>query len=119
MNEGFAITPLSALEVSGAVSARVVHELANMVSGIVGNAEYAGNLTQGNNELQKAIQAISASANSAAKLLGQCLPLQTLITEQTFPFEVSEQAQCIAEATGLAPGWRAKVPPGLNGQIKV
>ncbi|MDB6112601.1 MAG: hypothetical protein JWR69_4351 [Pedosphaera sp.] len=119
MNEGFATTPLSALEISGAVSARVVHELANMISGIVGNAEYAGNLTHENGELQKAIQAISASANSAAKLLGQCLPLQTLIAGETFPYDVTEQAHRIAEATGFSAGWRATVPPGLTGQIRV
>jgi hypothetical protein len=120
MNESeFATTPLSALEISGAVSARVIHELSNMISGIVGNAEYAGNLTQDNGSLQKAIQAISTSANSAGKLLGQCLPLQTLISGEAFPYDVSEQADRIAGATGLAPGWRAKVPSGLSGQIKV
>ncbi len=115
----FPVLPLSALEISGAVSARIIHELSNLLSGIVGNAEYARVTTANPAGLQKAIQAISVSANTAGRLLGQCLPLQRSITCEAFPYEVSEQAYRIAEAAGLAPGWRAKVPPDLAGQVKV
>jgi hypothetical protein len=115
----FPIMPLSALEISGAVSARVIHELSNLLSGIVGNAEYAGVTANDPAGLRKAIQAISVSANSAGRLLGQCLPLQRAISGETFPYDVSEQAYRIAEAAGLAPGWRAKVPEDLAGQVKV
>ena len=115
----FSIAPLSSLEISGAVSARVIHELSNLLSGIVGNAEYAGVMTGDPAGLQKAIQAISISANSAGRLLGQCLPLQRSISYETFPYDAGEQAFRIAESAGLSPGWRAAVPDGLAGQIKV
>lgn len=112
-------TSLSALEISGAISARVIHDLSNLISGILGNAEYAQQSATDPANLQKAIQAISHSANSAGKLLGQCLPLQRLISGEAFPFEVSVQAAMIAEAAGLAPGWRATVPLELAGQVCV
>ncbi|MDB6018966.1 MAG: hypothetical protein JWR19_3455 [Pedosphaera sp.] len=115
-----AIAPLSPLEISGAISARVIHELSSLISGIVGNAEYAGTANGNPADLQKAIQAISVSANSAGKLLGQCLPLQQAVHNQTFPFDISEQTDIIAQAAGLAPGWRATLPAtALTGQVKV
>lgn len=112
-------TSLSALEISGAISARVIHDLSNLISGILGNAEYAQQSAADSASLQKAIQAISLSANSAGKLLGQCLPLQRLISSEAFPYEVSILADMIAESAGLAPGWRATVPVGLAGQVCV
>jgi hypothetical protein len=112
-------TSLSALEISGAISARVMHDLSNLISGILGNAEYAQQSAADPASLQKAIRAISISANSAGKLLGQCLPLQRLVSGEAFPYEVSVQAAMIAEAAGLAPGWRVTVPLELTGQIRV
>jgi hypothetical protein len=115
----FTIAPLSALEISGAVSARVIHDLSNLISGIIGNAEYAGQALDNSVGLQKALQAICTSANAAGKLVGQCLPLQHSVSNQTFPFDAAELAEIIAQAASIAPGWRATVPAGLTGQAKV
>jgi hypothetical protein len=112
-------TPLSALEISGAISARVIHDLSNLISGIIGNAEYAQNPAADPANVQKAIRAISVSANVAGQLLGQCLPLQQLISHEAFPFDVSELAPIIAEAAALAPGWNVAEPAALAGQVRV
>jgi hypothetical protein len=112
-------TPLSPLEISGALCARVVHDLSNLLSGIIGNAEYAQRPDADPASLQKALQAISLSANSAGKLLGQCLPLQQFIVRSAFPYDTVEQAAAIAESAGLAPGWRVTVAPKLTGQVAV
>lgn len=112
-------TPLSALEVSGAISARVIHDLSNLISGIVGNAEYAQNPDADPASIQKSIRAIGVSANAAGQLLGQCLPLQQLILRETFPFDVTELAPIIAEAAGLAPGWSVAEPAAMAGQVRV
>ncbi|HZQ45963.1 MAG TPA: hypothetical protein VFC07_03045 [Verrucomicrobiae bacterium] len=120
MNEAdIPTTSLSALEITGAISGRIIHDLSNLISGILGNAEYAQQSAADPASLQKAIRAISASANSAGKLLGQCLPLQRLVSGEAFPFEAGIQAAMIAESAGLAPGWRTAVPPELAGQICV
>jgi hypothetical protein len=113
--------PFSALEISGAVSARVLHDLSNLLSGIIGNAEYAARASANGTDLTKVINSISTSANSAGRLLGQCLPLQQALSRETFPVEVSEVAAQIAETAGFAPGWRAAAPDAdrLAGQIKV
>ncbi len=116
---GITTTPLSALEVTGAICSRVIHELSNLLSGVVGNAEYAQNPEINPAEVQNAVRAISVSANAAGKLLGQCLPLQLLVSREAFPFDVSELALIIAEAAGLAPGWRVLEPAPLTGQIRV
>jgi len=112
-------TPLSALEITGAICSRVIHDLSNLVSGIVGNAEFAHNPEADPADVQKAVQAISVSANAAGKLLGQCLPLQLLFGREAFAFDTSEMALIIAEACGLAPGWRVIEPAPLTGQVKV
>ena len=113
------IAPLSTLEISGAISAKVIHDLSNLISGIVGNAEFAENAGPDPMNLQKAIHAISVSANAAGKLLGQCIPLQRLVAGEAFPFDASEMAAFIAESAGLAPGWRTVVPANLRGQVRV
>src|SRR5262249_36283992 len=113
------LTPLSPLEVSGALCARVIHDLSNLLVGIIGNAEYLQRADADPAHMQKALQAISVSANSAGKLLGQCLPLQQLVGRSAFPFETVEQATAIAESAGLAPGWRVTVSPKLTGHVVV
>ena len=113
------VTPLSGLEMTGAICARVIHDLSNLMSGIVGNAEYAQNPEADPAGVQKAIQAIGVSANAAGKLLGQCLPLQMLVANEAFPFDVSELALIIAESAGLAPGWRVAEPAPLTGQVRI
>src|ERR1700733_6902925 len=100
-------SPLSALEISGAVCARVIHDLSNLTSGIVGNAEYAQNSGANPESLQKALRAISLSANAAGKLLGQCLPLQRLVSGEAMAIDADDMARRIAESAALAPGWHA------------
>src|SRR5580698_6067582 len=112
-------TPLSGLAISGAICARVIHDLSKLMSGIVGSAEYARNPEIDPAAVRQAVQAISVSANAAGKLLGQCLPLQRLITAEAFPYDISELVLIIAEASGLAPGWRVLEPPPLHGQVCV
>jgi hypothetical protein len=112
-------TPLSALELTGAICARVIHDLSNLMSGIVGNAEYAQDPNADPASLQKSIKAIGVSANAAGKLLGQCLPLQLRMAQELYPFDTSEMALIIAEASGLAPGWRVAEPAPLTGQVRV
>ena len=113
------LRPLSSLEISGAICARVIHDLSNLVSGIMGNAEYAQSADANPASLQKALQAISLSANNAGKLLGQCLPIQQLIYREAFPYDAAEQAADIAEAAYLAPGWHVTAPPPVGGTINV
>jgi hypothetical protein len=113
------IAPLSGLEMTGAICARVIHDLSNLMSGIVGNAEFSQNPGADPAAVRKAVQAIGVSANAAGKLLGQCLPLQRLVANEAFPYDVSELALIIAESAGLAPGWRVAEPAPLTGQVRV
>jgi len=113
------VAPLSALEITGAICARVIHDLSNLMSGIVGNVEYAQNPEVDAAERYKAIEAIGVSANAAAKLLGQCLPLQMLVSREAFLYECSELALILAESSGLVPGWRVVEPAPLPGQLRV
>jgi hypothetical protein len=112
-------SPLSALEISGAICARVVHDLSNLTSGIIGNAEYAQGAGPHPESLQKALHAISLSANAAGKLLGQCLPLQRLVSGEAMAIDADDMARRIAESAALAPGWHAGAVARLTGQIRV
>lgn len=112
-------SPLSALEISGAICARVIHDLSNLTSGLIGNAEYAQASDTQPENLQKALRAISLSANNAGKILGQFLPLQKLLSGEAMPIDADEMARRIGESAGLAPGWRAEATAHLAGQIRV
>jgi hypothetical protein len=112
------VQPLSALEISGAICARVIHDLSNLTSGIIGNAEYAQSASSPEN-LQKALRAISVSANVAGKLLGQCLPLQLLVSNEAVTVDADDMARRIVESAALAPGWRASAATSVTGQILV
>jgi hypothetical protein len=119
MNEfDFQKDPLTPLEISGAICAKVIHDLANMVGGIIGNAEYAADAAGESPQLKKAIQAITTSANSAGRLLGDCLPLQRSVSGAAFACGVNELAQRIAAANGYAPGWRVTISSELGGQVQ-
>jgi hypothetical protein len=111
--------PLSSLEISGAISARVIHDLANLISGIIGNAEYAHHAGADSVNRNKALQAIQLSANNAGKLLSQCLPLHQLITREAFTLDASELADALADASGLADGWTVVPPCGITGRVFV
>jgi hypothetical protein len=113
-----AVAPLSALEISGAICARVIHDLSNLTSGIIGNAEYAQSASSPEN-LQKALRAISVSANTAGKLLGQCLPLQLLVSNEAVTVDADDMSRRIVESAALAPGWRASAAASVTGQILV
>ena len=115
----FETIPLSELEIAGAVSAKVMHDLSNLISGIIGNAEYAVNATDDPASLAKVLEAINTSANTAGKLLGECLPLQRSISNAALVVDAAEMAERIAEGAGLTPCWRATPPTGLSGQVKV
>ena len=115
----FETIPLSELEIAGAVSAKVMHDLSTLISGIVGNAEYAAKNTNDPAGLAKALEAINSSANAVAMLLGQCLPLQRSISNAALLIDAAEMAERIAEGAGLTPCWRATPPSGLSGQVKV
>src|SRR3954469_6696813 len=111
--------PLSALEISGAICAKIIHDLSSLIGGIAGNAEYATAKADDPVRLQKALQAITTSANAAGKLLGQCLPLQRLISAETFPVDVRELALHLSEAGSHEEGWRVSVPAEISGHIQV
>ncbi len=69
--------------------------------------------------MQKALRAISLSANTAGKLLGQCLPLQLLVSNEAVIIDAEDMARRIVDSAGLAPGWRAEANASVNGQILV
>jgi|HubBroStandDraft_6_1064221.scaffolds.fasta_scaffold176098_1 hypothetical protein len=113
------VSPLSALEISGAVCARVIHDLSSVACGIIGNAEFAESTGPHPENLQKALRAISLSANNAGAILGQCLPLQLLLSAESVPTCADDLAALIIESAPLAPGWRAEAVEPLAGNVNV
>ena len=112
------IRPLSSLEISGAICGRVMHDLSNLISGILGNAEYAQNPDADPATRQKALEAISLSANNAGKLLGQCLPLGQLVSRDAFPYEAAEQAAGYCRGRVSRVGLARDRPGQLAGQTQ-
>jgi hypothetical protein len=69
--------------------------------------------------LRKGLLAISLSANAIGKLLGQCLPLQRLVSGEASAIDADDMARRITESAAHAPGWHAGATARLTGQMRV
>jgi hypothetical protein len=110
-------TSVSTLEQVGALASRLVHDLANHLCIISGNATFAELILDDRERVAAAIRAIVQASELAGRLLGRCGELREKLTEGMAPGAVAEIATVLSRRYGSDTAWRLNLAPGLSGRV--
>ena len=108
---------VSNLEQVGALASRLVHDLANHLCIISGNATFAELILDDRERVAGAIRAIIQASELAGRLLGRCGQLREKLTEGITPGAVAEIAEVLSRRYGPNSPWRLNLAPGLSGRV--
>jgi hypothetical protein len=108
-----------ALEQTGALLSLLVHDLANHLCVISGNATYAELIANDPVRVATALQAISQASEVAGDLLGRCAELRKLVARAIGPGDVAAALDLLRRLYGSHPGWRLEIAPDLTGTLAV
>jgi len=108
---------LPPLELMAAMSSLLVHDLANHVSVISGNTQFAQLVIRDPERLDTALKAILQASEVASNLLRKCGPLRRSLVNVFGQSEITDLARGLGALAGSHPGWILEVPPQLAGQI--
>ena len=108
---------VSNLEQVGALASRLVHDLANHLCIISGNATFAELILDDRERVAGAIRAIVQASELAGRLLGRCGQLREKLTEGIAPGPIAEIAEVLSHRYGSNSPWRLDLAPGLSGRV--
>ena len=108
---------VSNLEQVGALASRLVHDLANHLCIISGNATFAELILDDRERVAGAIRAIVQASELAGRLLGRCSQLREKLTEGIAPGASAEIAEVLSRQYGSNSEWRLDLAPGLSGRV--
>jgi hypothetical protein len=107
------------LEQLGALSSLLVHDLANHLCIISGNATYAELILHDPERVAAAIRAIVQASELAGNLLGKCGEMRQWVSRGVIPGDVAETVERLRRLYSHQPLWRLEVAAGLTGSIAV
>lgn len=105
------------LERVGALASRLVHDLANHLCIISGNATFAELVLDDRERVAGAIKSIVQASRSAGQLLGRCSEFRAKLTEGIPAGTLSEIAEALSRRYGSDSPWQLNVAPGLSGRV--
>ncbi len=107
------------LEQMGALSSLLVHDLANHLCIISGNATYAELVLHDPERVAAAIRAIVQASELAGNVLGKCGEMRQLVSRGVTPCDVAEAVDVLGRRYGRNPNWRLDIAAGLAGTMAV
>jgi hypothetical protein len=110
-------TSVSTLEQVGALASRLVHDLANHLCIISGNATFAELVLDDRERVAGAIRAIIQASELAGQLLRRCGELRQKLAEGMAPGAIAEIAEVLSRRYGSDSPWRLNLVPGLSGRV--
>ncbi|HKS38428.1 MAG TPA: hypothetical protein VJW76_14640 [Verrucomicrobiae bacterium] len=105
------------LELMAALSSLLVHDLANHVSVISGNTQFAQLVISDPERLDTALKAILQASEVASALLRKCGPLRRSLGNVFGRSEITDLARDLGPLAGFRPGWVLEAPPQPDGYI--
>ena len=96
---------VSHLEMMGALASRLIHDLANHLSVISGNAQFADMLANDPQKVKKAAAAILKSTNVVSNMIGQCGEFRRNLGGSECPPTVAESIAAIQTMIEQTDGW--------------
>lgn len=107
------------LEQLGALGSLVIHDFANQICIISGNATFAQMMLADPQQVGRAVEAITRAGEHMSFILNQCADLRRRVSAQ-LPRGDGRAAACRIEAFFRGqPGWRTDVRSGLEGALRV
>jgi hypothetical protein len=108
-----------ALEQMGALSSLLVHDLANHLCIISGNATYAELILHDPERVGAAIRAIVQASELAGEVLGKCGEMRQWVSRGVAPGDVAGTLDWLRRVYGRDPAWQLDIAPGLAGTLVV
>lgn len=108
---------LSPMELMGALSGRLIHDLSNHLSVISGNAQFAQMLSDDPEKVARAVQAVIKASTAAGNAIGACSHYRRRLYTSQPSMKASELEDAIEFAVQGWPEWDCDVPSSLSGTI--
>jgi hypothetical protein len=101
----------------GALASRLVHDLANHLCIISGNATFAELIPDDRARVGDAVRSIVQASEQAGRLLTRCGELRERLLEGLTPGTVTEITEALTREYGPDSSWRLSLAPGLSGCV--
>jgi hypothetical protein len=108
---------LPPLELMAAMSSLLVHDLANHLSVISGNAQFAQLVINDPERMDTALKAILQAGEVASNLLRKCGPMRRSLSNVFGRSEIADLANDLGALVGRRPGWVLEAPSQPAGCI--
>lgn len=113
------LTMPAALEQLGALGSLLIHDMANQMCIISGNATFAQMMLTDPQQLERAIEAISKSGERMSFLLGQCAELRRRLISEIPRGEGTETFAEVQALLAAHPGWKMDASGDFQGALYV
>lgn len=111
------LEPPDLLEQLGALGSLLIHDMANQMCIISGNATFAQMMMQDPQQLTRAIDAITKSGERMSYILGQCAELRRRLGGEMPQGDASEAVAGIQALFAERPEWTLEVAGNLSGRV--
>ncbi len=110
---------LSPMEMMGALTVRLIHDLSNHLTILAGNAQVLEMVRDNPERLAKVIDRIKTSATNAGELLDRFARLRQDLRLRSTPHALADCARELPAMNPLNAGWRVESGAGLEGQVSL
>lgn len=108
---------LSPMEMMGALTVRLIHDLSNHLTILAGNAQVLEMVRDNPERLAKVVERIKTSATNAGELLDRFARLRQELRYRSTPHALADCLRELQNLNPLAAGWRVESGGGLEGRV--
>lgn len=108
---------IAPLEMMGAIAARLLHDLANHLSVISGNAQFAQMVAGNPEKIAKAVASIVKASEVAGQLVGKCGEFKHLVAGATPRTMGADVESALRERLRSHRGWTLEIPREIRGPV--
>jgi hypothetical protein len=109
--------PPPLLEQLGALGSLLIHDMANQMCIISGNATFAQMMLQDPQQLSRAVDAIVKSSERMSFILGQCAELRRRLGGEMPKCQAPTAVEAVKTLLAERPGWTLEIAEGLQGEL--
>jgi hypothetical protein len=112
-------TDLTPLELMGAISLRLLHDLANHLAVISGNAQFAQMIADDPERVEKALNSIVTAGDRAGEMLGKCAEFRRALTADEPRVEANVFLERVVRWAESEAGWDPEIFSDVDGYVSM